>query len=223
MLRRGLLWVSCVLLAAACGAPTPVRPGYPPPRNPPPPAPVVTPATPAARPPAAGPQAIAQTPAQVANALDASVYRLASGDTVHIEVLGEAELTVTPLIDPLGNISYPFLGQVPAAGLTLRQLEQKILVGLRSGYLRNPDVRASIAQYRPIYVSGQVRATGAYPYSIGLTVEKAITLAGGTTQFASTSRIYLQRAGATQDQREKVDTGTAVFPGDTIVVEERLF
>jgi protein involved in polysaccharide export with SLBB domain len=202
MVRSGFLSLFIVLCCCAC-SPEPVKraaPGASAPGRP-------TPASVAA----------------AANALDASVYKLAAGDVVHIEVLGETELTLSVQIDPLGTISYPFLGQVPAAGLTLRQLESRIYTGLKSGYLKSPDVRAAIQAYRPIYVSGQVRQTGAYPFSLGLTVEKAVTLAGGMTQFASTGRIYVQHAGAAQDQREKVELDTPVLPGDTIVVEERLF
>lgn len=155
--------------------------------------------------------------------LDATSYRLASGDTVRIDVLGEPELSLQALIDPAGQINYPFLGRVPAAGQTVGQLQQKIFAGLNAGYLVKPDVRVSIAQYRSIYVSGQVRQPGAYNYSLGLTVDKALTLAGGMTQFGSSSRIYLQRSGASNQQRVNVGLDSLVYPGDTIVVEERLF
>ncbi|HUP91371.1 MAG TPA: polysaccharide biosynthesis/export family protein [Solimonas sp.] len=157
------------------------------------------------------------------NQLDASVYRLGTGDTVRVDVLGEAELSLTALIDSAGSINYPFLGRVQAAGLTPRQLEKLVFQGLSSGYLKTPDVRVSVAQYRPVYVTGQVRQAGAYPFTLGLTVEKVLTLAGGVTQFASTRRIYVQHTGATQDQRVKVELDSPVLPGDTVVVEERMF
>lgn len=155
--------------------------------------------------------------------LDAAVYKLSSGDVVRVDVLGEADLSLQVLIDPAGFINYPFLGNVRAAGLTVRELQQRVADGLKAGYLVNPDVRVAVIQYRPVYVSGQVRQTGAYPYSQGLTVAKALTLAGGVTQYGSTSRIYLQRAGLAKEARENVGLDSPVYPGDTIVVEERLF
>lgn len=155
--------------------------------------------------------------------LDSSVYKLASGDTVRVDVLGESELSLKALIDPAGVINYPFLGRVQAAGLTVGQLQQRIYTGLSGGFLINPDVRVAVAEYRPVYVSGQVRQAGAYPYSQGLTVDRALTLAGGITTFGSASRIYLQRVGRSEKERQNVGLDALIFPGDTLVVEERLF
>ena len=155
--------------------------------------------------------------------LDSSTYKLASGDTVKVDVLDEPDLSIKVLIDSSGLINYPFLGRVQAAGLTIRQLEQRIYAGLKAGFLVNPDVRVAVAEYRSIYVSGQVRQAGAYPYLPGLTIGKALTLAGGMTTFGSVSRIYLQRAGKQKEDRENVGLDSLVYPGDTVVVEERLF
>ncbi len=170
-------------------------------------------------------QALTPLPQPVYNAdpLDASVYRLGSGDVVRIDVLGESELSLEALIDPSGTINYPFLGAVRAADVTVRDLELKIRNGLRAGYLVNPDVRVGLARYRPVFISGQVRSPGSYPYSLGLNVEKAITLAGGLAPFGSTSRVYRQRNGTADGDRTKVSLDSAVLPGDYIIVEERLF
>jgi protein involved in polysaccharide export with SLBB domain len=155
--------------------------------------------------------------------LDANFYRLSGGDVLRIDVLGEAELSMETPVDPSGYINYPFLGSVMAGGLTVRALEARIRSGLANGYLVNPDVRVGLKQYRPVFVSGQVRQSGAYPYALGLTVEKAITLAGGLTPYASTSRIYVQRKGMPIESRMRTTLDGAVYPGDTIIVEERLF
>ncbi len=179
---------------------------------------------------AAAPYQVAQAQQQPAlqplssDPLDAAFYRLGSGDTVRIEVLGEAELTLDALIDPSGVINYPFLGTINAAGGTVRDLEQRIRNQLRGGYLVNPDVRVSLASYRAVFISGQVRTPGSYPYSLGLNVEKAVTLAGGLTPFGSTSRIYRQRnSSSASNDRVKVTMESAVLPGDYIIVDERLF
>lgn len=178
---------------------------------------------PAARAPSAVPAPRLPVAAPVADPLDASVYRLASGDVVRIDVLGEPDLSMSSLIDPSGSINYPFLARVQASGLTVRQLEKQIRDGLRGGFLVNPDVRVGLAQYRPVFISGQVRQSGTYPYSLGLTVEKALTLAGGMTAYGSSSRIFIQRLGTGQEQRIRVGLDNVVYPGDTVIVEERLF
>lgn len=193
--------------------------------------PVIAPALPSRAPAQPWPGKSAQEPPASyqpsplsADPLDASVYRLGSGDTVRIEVLGEAELTLDALIDPSGMINYPFLGTIAAAGGTVRDLQQRIRNDLRAGYLVNPDVRVSLASYRPVFISGQVRTPGSYPYTLGLNVEKAITLAGGLTPFGSTSRIYRQRGiTSPSNERSKVSLESAVLPGDYIIVDERIF
>ncbi len=157
------------------------------------------------------------------SALDAAVYRFAPGDTVKIDVYGEPDLSVKPLIEPNGKFNYPFLGEVTAAGRTAQQLAAVIAAGLRNGYMVNPDVRVNVAEYRPVYISGQVRRPGSYPYTIGLKVQEAVTLAGGLTDFASTSRVYAQRENTPESQRISVTMDSQLLPGDTLIIGERTF
>lgn len=152
-----------------------------------------------------------------------NVYRLMPGDGIHIDVFNEPELTVNAGIDAAGSINYPLLGHIPAAGMTVREFEERITDALRGDYLVNPSVRVSIQHFRPIFITGNVRKVGSFPYAPGLTIEKALTMAGGITEYGSTKKIYIQHAGATEDQKEKVNLDTPIKPGDTILVEERLF
>ena len=155
--------------------------------------------------------------------LDVAVYRLGSGDIVRVDVFGEPDLSIKVPVDPNGKINYPFLGQVRAGGLTAPQLQASIIHGLSSGYLVNPDVRVAVDTYRPIYVTGQVKKPGSYPYSLGLTVEQALTLAGGPTDYASLGRIYVQHENLLKTQAAKSPLDAEVLPGDTILVQERSF
>jgi protein involved in polysaccharide export with SLBB domain len=158
-----------------------------------------------------------------APAPDLSAYRLGIGDRLRISVFGEPDLSLEADIDATGHLSYPLLGSVPAAKKTASQLAADLAKGLAGGYLKNPDVRVSVIQYRSIYVTGQVNRAGAYPYSMGLTVEKALTLAGGMTRIASERGIYLLPEDAPSSQRRRARLDEPVLPGDTIVVEESLF
>lgn len=192
------LILSATVLIAACAA----SPRAKPPR-------------PAATPPAAA----AQAPAMP----DLSAYRLGIGDRVRIDVFNEADLSLEATIDPTGRISYPLLGSIDALRKTARELQESIAAGLGNGYLVNPDVRVQVVQYRAFYVTGQVHRAGAYPFVIGLTVEKALALAGGMTNLASTRSIYLLREDQPVERRVKVGLDALVLPGDTLVVEESLF
>jgi protein involved in polysaccharide export with SLBB domain len=157
------------------------------------------------------------------SSLDLSDYRLGTGDRVRIDVFGEPDLTIDAVVDGTGHISYPLLGAVPAQKKTASELRSTITSGLAAGYLKDPDVRVTVVQYRPFYTIGQVKRPGAYPYVLGLTVEKAIAIAGGLTNLASTRQIYLLREASNQARRIKVGLDAAVLPGDTLLIEEGLF
>ena len=168
----------------------------------------------APRPPAKAPETAAG---------DLSAYRLGIGDRVRIAVYGEPELSMDAEVDPTGHVGYPLLGSIPAQRKTAAELAADLTKRLAGGYLVNPDVRVTVVQYRAFYVTGQVNRAGAYPYTAGLTVEKALALAGGITRLASTRGIYLLREDAPVSERRKVTLDTAILPGDTLFVEESMF
>lgn len=151
-----------------------------------------------------------------------SSYRLGSGDLIRIQVYGEDDLTLEARITDSGTISYPFLGQIQVAGLTLTQLQQHIVTGLDGDYLVDPKVSVSILGYRQFYVNGEVKKPGGFPYEPGLTIRKAISLAGGLTERASTKKMSVIPEGS-QHQQQTVDMNTRVNPGDIITIEQSFF
>ncbi|TAM99088.1 MAG: sugar ABC transporter substrate-binding protein [Rhizobiaceae bacterium] len=84
-------------------------------------------------------------------------------------------------VGPSGDISLPFLGQLPAKGKTTADIAAEIGEGLQQkfGLPDRPAASVEIAEYRPFFVSGDVENPGRYPYMPGLTVLKAVSLAGG--------------------------------------------
>lgn len=154
---------------------------------------------------------------------DLSQYRIGIGDRLRVEVYGEGDLSLEATVDPGGRISYPLLGSIPVVNKTAKELQDDMVARLSAGYLRNPDVRVLVTGYRAFYVIGQVRKPGSYPYVIGLTVEKALAIAGGFTALASSRRMFLLHENQPTDRRIKVELGTTVLPGDTLVIEEGLF
>lgn len=150
-------------------------------------------------------------------------YRLGAGDVINISVYGEDDLSRQKYRLPdSGSISYPF-GEVHALGLSLSELESRIADGLRGGYLINPRVSVSMEEYRPFFINGQVEKPGAYPYQPGMSVRKAVALAGGFKERASESKIFVMRETDPQHTQSKIASDGAVFPGDTITVEESFF
>lgn len=154
---------------------------------------------------------------------DVGAYRLGVGDSIRIEVHEEPDLLLETQLQGDGKIRFLFLGTLQATGKTVAELQQEITRGLSGDYLINPEVRVRVMAYRPFYVTGQVRRSGGYPYILGLTVEKAVTLAGGFTDRASRRNIFLVAEGSTQERKVKVNLDSQVRPGDTLIIEESLF
>ena len=159
----------------------------------------------------------------VQKAGESKVYRLGTGDVINISVYGEEDLSRQKYRLPdSGVITFPF-GEVRALGLSLVELENKVADGLRGGYLVNPRVSVSIEEYRPFFVNGQVNSAGAYPYQPGMSVRKAVALAGGLKERASESKIFVMRETDSEHKQTKISMDGPVYPGDTITVEESFF
>lgn len=110
-------------------------------------------------------------------------YRLAAGDTIRISVYQSADLTLETRLTEAGTISYPLLGSVALAGLTVSEAEKKIADGLRTGnFVKQPQVSVAVQQVRGNQVSvlGQVGKPGRYPLETGnVQLTDMIATAGG--------------------------------------------
>lgn len=81
-----------------------------------------------------------------------------------------------------------------------------------------------IAKSGMIYVTGEVNKPDAYKYSVGTTVLKAITMAGGFTDKASDGRVkIIRRQNGAEKVISRVPMDELVMPEDVIVVPESLF
>lgn len=150
-----------------------------------------------------------------------SDYVLGAGDEIRIQVYNEEDLSMTLRLDESGAFNYPYLGTLTALGKTVYQLKDELTGGLLQDVLVNPSVNVSIVSYRNFYIDGEVKRSGGYPYHPGLTVKQAITLAGGVTEWASSSKFEILREG-TKDP-VAVEINTPVRPGDTVTVHEGIF
>ncbi len=153
-----------------------------------------------------------------------SNYRLGAGDVVSIQVLGEDDLKREKIrLSDAATISYPVLGEIRLLGKTVGELETLIREGLKGRYLLNPQVTVTIDQYRNFFINGQVVSSGGFQYAPGLTVRKAVSMAGGFKERASRDKIFIIREDDPKQVPQKVDLNTSVKPGDIITVEESFF
>jgi len=152
-----------------------------------------------------------------------SNYQLGAGDKIVITVFREPDLTLEAKLTDAGTIIFPFLGEMNVKGLTVGKLKNKITQGLSGRYLKDPRVSVSVLEYREFFVNGEVKKPGAFPYLPGLTVQKAISIAGGFTERASQSKVQLEREKDANRQDIDVELDAPIAPGDIIIVEESFF
>jgi protein involved in polysaccharide export with SLBB domain len=153
-----------------------------------------------------------------------SSYKLGSGDMITIRVLGEDDLKREHVrLSDAGSISFPILGEIPVKGMTVGGLEEYITAHLKGRYLVNPQVNVSIDEYRNFFVNGMVEKPGGYPFVPGLTVRKAITIAGGFKERASRDKFNIVRDDDATQTPRRADMNTPLRPGDILTVEESFF
>lgn len=150
-------------------------------------------------------------------------YILQSGDEIHIQVFNDPELTMDATVSQSGSINYSYVGSIPVAGLTADQLTESITEKLRGAYLKNPSVNVTVRQYRSFFIDGEVRSPGSYAYEPGLTMAKAVSLAGGMTDRGSQRKISLLREVEGVRQNYRVDLSQRIQPGDIVTIGEGLF
>ncbi|MDB5531139.1 MAG: polysaccharide export protein [Devosia sp.] len=150
-------------------------------------------------------------------------YQLDTGDAVRVTVYGDADLTETYRVDDSGSIAFPLVGTVPVRGQTTKVAAARLAAALSNGYMRNPNVAVEVAEYRPFFIQGEVTNAGQFPYVYGMTVRAAISTAGGFSDTADRNRAVVYRRQGNEMVKGAVDLDFPIYPGDTIVVNERWF
>ena len=125
-------------------------------------------------------------------------YGLHPTDVITITVHGQPDLTTKTRVTADGYITFPLLGKVSVAGLTVPELEQKLKESLEKDYLVNAQVLIFIEEYnaRQVSVLGEVKSPGKYalPGEKEMTLMQAIAMAGGFTKFADLTKTKVMRA-----------------------------
>lgn len=153
-----------------------------------------------------------------------STYKLASGDVIRIHVFGEPDLSFDELrLTDAGTFSYPFIGEVRARGKTAVQIERILTEQLQGEFLVDPRISISVLEYREFFISGEVKQPGGYKFQPGLTLRRAIALAGGLTERASTNRMTLIRDDDEGRKPVRATLETPVMPGDSINIDQGFF
>jgi polysaccharide export outer membrane protein len=122
----------------------------------------------------------AQSPAQ-AN------YQIGPQDELRITVFDADGLTGVYRVSDDGFVSFPLLGRISVGGATLAATQEKVRSMLMNGYIRDPQVRVDIQEYKSqsIFVSGEVRSPAEIRMTGGMTLLKALAQAGSPLSSAS--------------------------------------
>jgi polysaccharide export outer membrane protein len=157
-------------------------------------------------------------------------YQLGPEDEIEISVWKEPDLTKQIAIRPDGKISYPLIGEIQAAGKTVRQLREDISRHLEK-YVTDAQVTVLLlkAQHYKIYVVGKVNKPGEFVVGRPANVMQALAMAGGLTPFASPSRIVILRRLSDKEQTlpfdykavsrgQFLEQNITLLPGDVVVV-----
>lgn len=160
----------------------------------------------------------------------APVYRLGNGDVVQIRVFQEPELSSDRIqVDETGHIRLPLAGDIPAAGLTARELSDLITERLARSFLHSPQVAVTVVSPREqvVAIEGEVKMPGVYAIGPGETLLTVIARAQSPTKVAKLDEIVVfrmaegTRLGARFDLKA-IRTGQAPDPeirgGDIVVV-----
>jgi polysaccharide export outer membrane protein len=157
------------------------------------------------------------------------------GDVFVMEIVGEKDLPREYQVASDGSAELPYLHTVQVAGLEpqeIARLVRKMLVDKQ--ILSDPSVVVQVKEYnsRRVTVLGQVTKPGSFPYTPGLTLIQALSLAGGMTGLANLDKVNVTRKTQSGSRTVVVAIGTIMegrspdLPlqsGDRIFVHERLF
>jgi polysaccharide biosynthesis/export protein len=170
--------------------------------------------------------------AGLAGAVQEEQYHIKPGDHLSIYVHENPDLTVSPTVLGDGTISYPLVGNLYVAGLTISGL-QDILTQKLSSFLQKPAVVVTISSETvdKIYILGEVRSPSAYPYENGFRLTDYLAIAGGPAPNANWNKcsIYSVDPGTSKRtinlkytfQSRDLTQNPILKPNDTVYLEKK--
>lgn len=157
------------------------------------------------------------------------VYRLGPQDSLRIFVWGNPDLSPvittatatnvasTPVgrtLNENGDLFFPLVGNIHAAGLTISQFRE-LLTQKLSKYIKDPQIDVDVAGFRSqkIFVTGEVKLPGIVPITDQpLRITDAIGLVGGLTTEADLYDVVLTRG----KESIQINLDNLYFQGNTL-------
>ena len=119
------------------------------------------------------------------------------------------------IVRPDGMISFPLIGDIAAADLTIKEFQNNLTTALKE-YIRNPQLSVSIKKIagKRIIVLGEVKSPGVYAVTGKKTILEAVGLAGGFTEHAVLKSVILVRGGLENPKPQRFNLSRAIRNGD---------
>jgi polysaccharide export outer membrane protein len=122
-----------------------------------------------------------------------SEYKLQPGDILEVLITGVPDFRQRTPIGAEGDVGLPLAGQIKVGDLSVAEARARIAGELSNKLYRQftndgreishlivgTEVVVSVADYRPVFVDGDVTKPGEYAFRPGMTVRQAIAVAGG--------------------------------------------
>jgi len=160
-----------------------------------------------------------------------ATYRLQPGDFVEVSVWKEDNLKKELLVRPDGGLTFPLAGDLKVSGHTTVEVSHELEARLGK-YFADVTVNVAVLQINgnQIYVVGKVNKPGVYKFDRAVDVMQALSLAGGTMEFAGVDDIRIIRRGPDGRQvvfpfaysdvarGRRLEQNIVLRSGDTLVV-----
>ncbi len=121
-------------------------------------------------------------------------YRIGPEDVLHISVWKEDDLDRKVLVRPDGGVSFPLVGDIQVSGRTPLEVQDEIRSRL-ARYVPDAEVTVAVDKISgyTIFILGEVNKPGQFTLGRYVDVVQALTLAGGTTPYASERNMRILR------------------------------
>lgn len=139
-------------------------------------------------------------------------YTIGPQDVLVITMWDQTDVSGKFTVEADGTFTFPYIGRVQAAGLSLREVEAQLRQRLSDGgFFRSPQISVAVEQYRSqrIFVVGEVRNPGAYILTGEMTLIEALARAGSTTVAAADEAVIVRPKAGTQQTGPVMPTDQA--------------
>jgi polysaccharide biosynthesis/export protein len=145
-------------------------------------------------------------------------YPVQAGDVVEVSIGGMIEVHQRSVVQLDGTVTFPQVGTISVVGLSAAEIRTKIQAALLGKTIRQrspdgrvisltiapDDIAASVVEYRPVYVMGDVSKPGQYPFHPAMTAQQAVALSGGYDLLRMSSQKASLEASDLQSEYEAV-------------------